>query len=267
METVLLIVGSWWWIAPAAAGVGAVGYGALTTNRRRARRLELDAARQEEQTAYRALQAARAQLRAAQADLLSAKAQRGAAGIPSQFEARRALQAAKQRERQASLQLRASRSRVKATRARYGMAGGDAPLPIEELLAQHDAVTARWLEYETDAGKALAFPQMLDARHPATLAFLRAQREAQSLRPASARDKVTPAAFLAYRDAVRRAEVAFAVAEQEAHRAARSALPRVPGVPRPSAAPGVDGDGGAGGGSSRPIWPVPARTPKPPASA
>ncbi|MBD7958414.1 hypothetical protein H9651_12250 [Microbacterium sp. Sa4CUA7] len=247
METVLLIVSSWWWVAPAAAGVGAVGYGALTTTRRRARRLELDAARQEELTAYRALQAARAQLRAAQADLLTAKAQRGvsAPGIPSISAARQALQAAKQQERVASLQLRASRSRVKATRATYGAAAGDAPLPIEALFAQHDAVTARWLEYETDAGKALSFPQMLDARHPATLAFLRAQHEAQRLRPAAVRAKVTPAQFLAYRDAVRQAEAAFVSAEHDAHRAARAALPRPPGSP---------------------IWPAPARGPRPPAS-
>lgn len=242
----LLVIGSWWWIAPAAAGVGAVGYGALTTNRRRARRLALDAARQEELAAYRALQASRAQLRAAQADLLSAKAQRGTAGLPAMFDARRALQAAKQQERQASLQLRASRSRVKATRAQYGATPVNAPLPLEALMAEHDTVTARWMEYETDAGKALAFPQMLDSQHPATLAFLRAQREAQSLRPASARERVTPEAFLAYRNAVRAAEAAFAAAEQAAHRTARGNLPGLP---------------------PRPTWPVPSRNPKPPASA
>ena len=281
----LLIVSSWWWVAPAAAGVGAVGYGALTTTRRRARRLELDAARQEELTAYRALQAARAQLRAAQADLLTAKAQRGipAPGIPSTSAARQALQAAKQQERVASLQLRASRSRVKATRAKYGATAGDAPLPIETLFAQHDTVTARWLEYETDAGRALAFPQMLDARHPATLAFLRAQHEAQRLRPASARAKVTPAEFLAYRDAVRQVEAAFVTAEQDAYRAARVALPRT--APRPTPAPPAAAPAAASPTSppaappaaptpdpsptratGSPVWPVPARSPRPPAS-
>ena len=58
VEPVLLFVESWWWIAPVAAGAGAAGYAGLTTNRRRARRLELDAARHEERRAYRELVAA-----------------------------------------------------------------------------------------------------------------------------------------------------------------------------------------------------------------
>ena len=288
MDTVLLVLESWWWIAPAAAGVGAVGYGALTTNRRRARRLELDAARHEELTAYRSLQAARAQLRAAQADVLSEKAQRGMPWLPGPMsEAKRALQQAKYDEKRASLQLRAARSRVKAMRARYATAGRDAPLPIEQLTARLDAVTGRWLSYETDAAMALAFPQMLESQHPLTLAFLKAQREAQWLRPASARDKVTPERYLAYRDAVQAAEAAFTAAERDAQRAARANLPGAGGRPaatgvtgpgttpsvgdRP-ARPGVTGSGasagsgahgGAGASRTEPVWPVPARSPRP----
>ncbi|MCR2816260.1 hypothetical protein [Microbacterium jiangjiandongii] len=252
MDAVLLVLESWWWVAPAAAGAGALGYSALTTNRRRARRLELDAARHEELASYRALQAARAQLRAAQADVLSEKARRGTPWLPGPMsEAKRALQEAKYDEKRASLQLRASRSRVKAMRARYATAGRDAPLPIEQLTARLDAVTARWLEYETDAAKALAFPQMLESQHPLTLAFLKAQREAQWLRPATPREKVTPERFVAYRDAVHAAETAFAAAERDAQRAARGGVPGILGVP---------------GIPPRGQWPVPSRDSKPPAA-
>ncbi|MCR2813083.1 hypothetical protein NQ166_11245 [Microbacterium sp. zg.Y1090] len=279
MESVLLVMESWWWIAPAAAGAGAIGYGALTTGRRRARRLELDAARHEELLAFRARQAARARVRAAQADVLSAKARDGIASLSPMSEARRALQAAKRAEKQAMLELRASRSRVKAVRAGYSAAGRSAPLPLERLMAEHDAVTARWLEYETDAARALAFPQMLESRHPYTLAFLQAQRDAHALRPASARDRMSPETFVAYRRAVRALEAAFATAERDAQRAARANLPGVGGR---SAAPGVTGSGtrpavgatgatgathgatpGAPASRSAPVWPVPSRSPRP----
>ncbi|MCR2826907.1 hypothetical protein [Microbacterium sp. zg.Y909] len=191
--------------------------------------------------------------------MLSEKAQRGALWLPAPMsEAKRMLQEAKYEEKRAALQLRASRSRVKAMRARYATAGRDAPLPIEQLTARLDAVSARWLEYETDAAKALAFPQMLDSRHPLTLAFLKAQREAQWLRPASGREKVTPERFVAYRDAVHAAETTFAAAERDAQRAARAALPGVPG------APGVPAFPSRPGSTPRGTWPVPSRTPKPP---
>lgn len=217
----------WWWIVPAAAGAGTAAYLALTTRTRRARRLELDAARREVAHAHRALIAARAQVRAAQAQVLTARAQYGqVAGAGAAFAAKRELQAAKRDEKSASLALRAGRSRVRAASAlRHAAAAGD-PLPIERLFAAHDAVTARWLEYETDAAKALAFPRMLDARHPATFAFLQAQREAQQLRPASARERISPQQFLDYRTAVHDLETAFGEAERQAGVAvARPTLP------------------------------------------
>ncbi|WP_194397071.1 hypothetical protein [Microbacterium atlanticum] len=222
MEPILLIVSTWWWIAPAAAGAGAATYAGLTTRTRRARRLELDAARHEEMQAYRALVAAKARVRTAQADVMTSKAQ----PAHRAYEARRELQAAKHAERSASLELRASRSRVKAGYSQYRAADVHDPLPIDRLYAVHDAVNARWLAYETDVDKALAYPQMTDSRHPATLAFLMAQREALTKRP-TLRDRVTPQQFAEYRVAVRELELAFDEAERQA---------AVPGAARPISA-------------------------------
>lgn len=211
----LLLIESWWWALPVAAGVGAAGYRAVTTNSRRARRLELDAARLEERFAIQRLLAARADARAAKGEVLAARARRDA---PRSVltEAQRRSAESRDLEWSASLNLRAARSRVSAARMQYHARAAEAPLPIDVLVARHDAVTARWLEYETDPAKALSFPQMLDAQHPMTLAFLRAQRDAQQLRPTVARDRVTPAAFLAYRDAVAAEEAAFVAAERDA---------------------------------------------------
>ncbi|WP_109208813.1 MULTISPECIES: hypothetical protein [Microbacterium] len=225
MEPILLIVSSWWWIAPAAAGAGAATYAGLTTRSRRARRLELDAARAEESRAYRELVAAKARVRTAHADMLATKSRTTAP--PSQAAAaRRELQEAKQLEKTASLELRASRSRVKAGYEQYRAATAQDPLPIDRLCAAHDAVNTRWLAYETDVDKALAYPQMTDPRHPATIVFLRAQREALAMRP-TLRDRVTPQQFLEYRIAVRHLEATFAEAERQAG---------VPGAARPTSA-------------------------------
>jgi hypothetical protein len=224
VEPILLILSSWWWVAPAAAGAGAATYAGLTTRSRRARRLELDAARHQEVHAYRELQAAKARVRAAHADLLSAKAHgTQAAG------ARHALQTAKQSEKSASLELRASRSRMKAVRSQYSASSSRDPLPIDRLYAAHDAVNARWLSYETDVDKALAFPQLTDARHPSTVAFLRAQREALARRP-MLRDRVTPQQYAEYRAAVQALEAALTEAERQA---------RVPGAAPPTASASV----------------------------
>ena len=225
MEPILLIVSSWWWIAPAAAGAGAATYAGVTTRSRRARRLELDAARAEESRAYRELVAAKARVRTAHADMLAIKSRSTAP--PSQAAAaRRELQDAKQSEKTASLELRASRSRVKAGYEQYRAATAQDPLPIDRLYAAHDAVNARWLAYETDVDKALAYPQMTDPRHPATVVFLRAQREALAMRP-TLRDRVTPQQFLEYRIAVRHLEATFAEAERQVG---------APTAPRPTSA-------------------------------
>jgi len=223
VEPILLIVAGWWWIVPAAAGAGTATYVGLTTRGRRARRLELDAARHEESQAYRALVAAKARVRIAQADAMTAKAR---AAAPQAAEARRELQIARQSEKSASLALRASRSRVKAGYSQYRTASADDPLPIERLWAEHDALNTRWLSYETDVDKALKYSQVTDSRHPSTVVFLRAQREALAKRP-TLRDRVTPAQYVEYRDAVRVMQAALAEAERQAG---------VPGAAPPSAA-------------------------------
>jgi hypothetical protein len=241
----LLFVESWWWAAPAAAGAGAATYAGVTAKARRARRLELDAARREVAMAYRQLIAARAHVREAEANMLSARAASQAPafgpawlGSPAMIEAKRTLQEAKRGVKAASLNLRARRARVRATTVQYHAATSADPLPIERLFSAHDAVVARWMSYETDAAKAIAYPQLSDTSQPATLAFLRAYREAQQLRPASARERIPPERYLAYRDAVRALEAAFDEAERQAGAAAA----------RPTAPRTV-------------IWPVPAWSP------
>lgn len=249
MEQILLVLESWWWAAPAAVAAGAVGYAGLTTRSRRARRLELDASRHEEAQAHRALAVARAQLSAARAQVLSARSRSGGLiASPAIASARRDLQNAKRLVRSASLELRASRTRVRASAARWHAASRAEPLPIEGLFAAHDAVTARWMEYETDVAKAIAYPQLTDPGDPATLAFLRVQREAQRLRPGSARDRISPQQFIDYRAAV--TAMSNAVDEAERQAGAAPVHPTLPGraLPRPG------------------VWPVPGRLERPPAS-
>ncbi|MCW2131387.1 hypothetical protein [Arthrobacter sp. VKM Ac-2550] len=89
---------------------------------------------------------------------------------------------------------------------------------IEALMADHDRVNARWLEYELDVGKLIDYPMMSDVREPLTVDFLRAKRVADALRPGSAADITTDARLLEYRDAVRAFELAFEIAEREARR-------------------------------------------------
>ncbi|WP_454137289.1 hypothetical protein [Microbacterium paulum] len=89
---------------------------------------------------------------------------------------------------------------------------------LEKLFAEHDAVTARWLEYELDVAKLIAYPTISDGRQPLTAAFLRAKKTADRLRPASAKAHLTDAELAAYTSAVTDYEVAFDVAEREARR-------------------------------------------------
>ncbi|TDN90992.1 hypothetical protein [Microbacterium sp. BK668] len=89
---------------------------------------------------------------------------------------------------------------------------------LERLFAAHDAVTARWLEYELDVSKLIAYPAMSDGRQPLTAAFLRAKKVADGLRPPTAKTKLTHAQLTEYRDAVTDYEVAFDVAERDARR-------------------------------------------------
>lgn len=97
-------------------------------------------------------------------------------------------------------------------------ATGAGATQLERLFAAHDAVTARWLEYELDVAKMIAFPAMSDGRQPLTAAFLRAKKMADGLRPASPKARLTREQLSEYRGAVTDYEVAFDVAERDARR-------------------------------------------------
>lgn len=86
------------------------------------------------------------------------------------------------------------------------------------LFAEHDEITARWLDYELDVAKLIAFPAMSDGRQPLTAAFLRAKKTADALRPASAEKKVTEHQVAEYLQAVGDYAVAFEIAEKDARR-------------------------------------------------
>ncbi|MEN2738576.1 hypothetical protein ABCS02_12360 [Microbacterium sp. X-17] len=92
------------------------------------------------------------------------------------------------------------------------------PQELERLFATHDAVTKRWLDYELDVAKLIAYPAMSDGRQPLTAAFLRAKKLADGLRPASPKVPLTRDQFVEYRNAVTDFEVAFDVAERDAKR-------------------------------------------------
>ncbi|MGZ8176420.1 hypothetical protein ACXVUM_00705 [Williamsia sp. SKLECPSW1] len=90
------------------------------------------------------------------------------------------------------------------------------------LMAEHDTVDGRWFTYETDVIALLEFPMMTNMREPLTVAFHRARREADSLRPSEPAETVGDhAAQAAYRTAVHDYAVAFDAAESEARRRRR----------------------------------------------
>ncbi|WP_105567307.1 hypothetical protein [Microbacterium halophytorum] len=89
---------------------------------------------------------------------------------------------------------------------------------VQRLMDTHDDVARRWLDYELDPAKLIAFPTMSDGREPLTAAFLRAKKAADSARPSSAKARIDAEAYAEYRDAVHDCEAAFDVAEQEARR-------------------------------------------------
>ncbi|MGR6742823.1 hypothetical protein ACU6RU_12390 [Microbacterium sp. F1-18] len=89
---------------------------------------------------------------------------------------------------------------------------------LQQLFHAHDDLTHRWLEYELDVAKLIAFPAMSDGRQPLTAAFLRAKKVADGLRPPTTSVRIGAADLTAYRDALTDAEVAFDVAERDARR-------------------------------------------------
>lgn len=229
MDALLALV----WIGPAVIGGGAAAWIGLRGQRAsRARRLAYDASREALHTARQQAATARLGVRAARAELARTLAERstGRADGADIARARRALDTAQYETRVASATMRARRANLSADRAALATRSTDpSQLPLGRVMASDDAVTARWMEYETDAAKVIAFPAMSDARVPSTAAFLASHRAARALRPSSASARITPAQFGAYRDAVARMVPAFDVAEAEAWRLARAEGSAPPG--------------------------------------
>jgi hypothetical protein len=89
---------------------------------------------------------------------------------------------------------------------------------VQLLMASHSDINTRWLDYELNVGKLIDYPVMTDVREPLTVAFLRAKREADGLRPAAASDITGRARMDEYRAAVNSFQIAFDIAEREAQR-------------------------------------------------
>lgn len=94
---------------------------------------------------------------------------------------------------------------------------------LTRVLDEHNQTDASWLTYEMDIAKLLDFPMMTDMREPLTIAFHKAKRRADLLRPDKVEDLLgNRDAQLEYRDAVHDYVSAFEVAESEAIRKRRS---------------------------------------------
>ncbi|OBK33309.1 hypothetical protein A5658_13565 [Mycobacterium sp. 1245111.1] len=94
---------------------------------------------------------------------------------------------------------------------------------LVKLLAAHDRIDARWLDYEVDVARLLDFPLMTDMRNPLTVAFHKSKQRADLLRPERPDDLLHDrGAQLEYREAVHEYVSAFEVAETEAIRRRRS---------------------------------------------
>jgi hypothetical protein len=94
---------------------------------------------------------------------------------------------------------------------------------LVKLLAAHDRIDARWLDYEVDVARLLDFPLMTDMRNPLTVAFHKSKQRADLLRPERPDDLLSDrSAQLEYREAVHEYVSAFEVAETEAIRRRRS---------------------------------------------
>ncbi|MBU4465701.1 MAG: hypothetical protein KKH75_07635 [Actinobacteria bacterium] len=217
MDPLWVMLAEVWWVAPAAAGAGTVGWLGLRGQRTAsARRLEIDATRYEVRSARHEVTRTRAEIAVAQAEVVRVRADRSAfrATDGEVAAARRALQQARSDARAAATTVRAHRARLRAARATKPRIGSSAAeFPLAKLVASHNAVLVRWMDYETDPAKAIAYPQMSDGKSPVMAAFLRDQQHAQWLRPASLDVRMSAAEFAAYRDAVRRVQRSFDAAE------------------------------------------------------
>lgn len=179
------------------------------------RRLGYDAARLELRRAQQAARAAADAARLARAEAARVVADRAAstADAAAVASARRTLRDAQLASRAAAARVRAARALVTAERAALSSA---AELPVDRMRGRHDSVLARWMEYETDPAKVLAYPAMSDGRQPATARFLTVLVVARDRRPAADASRITASDFAEYRRAVEELERAFDLAERAA---------------------------------------------------
>lgn len=233
MEAVWVLLAGGWWTVPAAVaavGAGTLGWLGLRAQRRkpralpvrRARRLEVDAARHDVKRARDDVPRAHAAVQAARAEIARATAERhaGRATATDVAAARAALAQAQRDVSAARAALTARRADMRVAHASVpSRADGPESMPLVRLSATHDAINAEWVAYETDPHKALTYPSMTDAREPLTVQFLRAQQQAQWLRPALGA-RVSAADYAAYRASVREMARTFQIAERDARRRA-----------------------------------------------
>ncbi|WP_200799442.1 hypothetical protein [Williamsia sterculiae] len=94
---------------------------------------------------------------------------------------------------------------------------------VTKALDEHEQTDARWFDYELNILTLIETPMMTDLREPLTLAFHRAKRHADLLKPDTADALVgDPDKQREYREAVHDYAVAFDVAEVEAKRRRQS---------------------------------------------
>jgi hypothetical protein len=205
-----------WWVAPSVLGAGAVGF--VTVRRQRGmngKRLGYDAARLELRQAQTDARAASNAVRVARADAARIAADRAASRTDAAAvaSARRALRDAQLAAKAATARVRTGRARVSAER---GALASQTVLPLDRLRARHEAVLGRWMLYETDPAKAIAYPAMSDGRAPYTAVFLAAVERARDRRPPREGVRVTASDFESYRRAVDDLERSFDTAERVA---------------------------------------------------
>lgn len=181
------------------------------------RRVGYDAARQDLAAAQqRAIERRRA-LKIARAEHARTVAEKAASRATAADVAhtRRAVKQAEHDAKSDAADVRARRVAVTVARAEIPASGQHDRYPLARLEHAHDAVLARWMEYETDPARQIAYPAMSDGKNPATAAFFDAMGLARESRPASG-TRVTTEEFVAYRDAVGALRRAFDVAEHTA---------------------------------------------------
>lgn len=213
-----MLAAEWWWIAPTAVGASAVAAVGVRRGRKsRGRRLALDAARNDLRDAQREVGERRRAVKVARAEHARLVAERTASRATSSdvASARRALRQAERDAKAAAADVRARRVHVRVAQAEVPPASHPERFPVARLQRAHDAITARWMDYETDPAKLIAYPVMSNGKDPAMAAFLTAARRARDLRPAP-EAHVTTEEYSAYRDAVGDLARAFDVAEHTA---------------------------------------------------